>query len=220
MTYSAVVPTRSEKNLQLFLKHFLQNAHFCDEVLVLWNGSRADYTRLRYTELGQAVEMIPASGMDVYEMYNFGVRLAKNEHVLLVNDDMIVSPGFDRRAVERMGRNTVVTFTVVEPGYVDVNHKNVHLNFGFDVDDFDYEGFVKWNLKNLDNGAVEQAGLGWYMPVIFHKDMLAYVGYYPTDQPFPAPNDITLFDRVAKESPTYCKMAEAVYHFQRLSQRG
>lgn len=217
--YTAIVPTRNEKAIRLFLKHFLQNANNCGEILVFWNGSREDYRRLRYDELGMNVELIPAMEMDVYEMYNFGVRLAKHNECLLINDDMIVSRLFDGTAAELMGPGRVITFTLVEPGYVDVNHKNVHANFGLDLESFDYQAFSDWNTVNLDKGAVVQEGLGWYMPVIFPKDMLAFVGYFPTDDPFPAPNDITLFDRVAETKPKYYKVPEAVYHFQRLSQR-
>jgi predicted SAM-dependent methyltransferase len=113
----------------------------------------------------------------------------------------------------------VLTFDLVEPGYVDVNPVCRKMDFGMSMSSFDKEGFDKFALENNDFKLHEDR-LGWYMPVIFPKRLFIGLGGYCTYPPFPFPNDIIFFDLLKQqESVKFAQMSSFVYHFQRMSQR-
>jgi predicted SAM-dependent methyltransferase len=135
---------------------------------------------------------------------------------------MYVSKNFDEPWAyidenPEISTNSVVTWQLCEPGYVEVNRKNIEMNFGKTWDKFEESNFEEFNKFYTSDKPDVEVGLGWYMPVLFPKKMFIDEGMYPTDPPFPHPNDIIFFEKL--QNYHFYKIGRLVYHFQRLSQR-
>jgi hypothetical protein len=218
--YTAVFPTRSIGNLEHCVNSLIKNSRNLSEVIIIWDGSNNLLAQLpKFESTNVSVHYFPNSGLDVYGMFNYGALLCKTDYMLLVNDDMYFPSGWDQNL--QLSSDLVVTFVVVEPGWVQVNKINVLRAFGFTWDDFKLEEFEKYVSKYKKRGAKSNGKIGWYMPVIFPKALFMEAGQYPTEPPFPqAPNDITFFEKLQTiPKVKFVQVNSPVYHFQRLSQR-
>lgn len=147
---------------------------------------------------------------DVYAAYNDGAFNAKNDIILLLNDDMFVSPGWDELYIKYCEPKTVVTGYLIESGRIPVASQNISYNCGTTLETFDYQKFIDFSLT-LNNPEVRN-DLGWYMPVAFHKSTFIN---YPNDIKYPHPNDITLIkDLLPQMGYRYLQVASYVYHLQ------
>lgn len=238
--YTAVVATNDLDRCKFTVGHILANSAHCREVVISWNGSATGYMGLiKFAgEMARkfTVPVMPVAcyGREVYGMYNLGVSTATSEFVLLINDDMYVPPSWDfalgyLHEIPKVDPNdAVVTFQLVEPGYVDVNKVNIRRNFGETIAEFDKAAFDKFaseiepslECKQAYNAETNEISLGWYMPVIFPKGLFNSRGQYATFPPFPYPHDLALFENLKKDDTViFVKLTSRVYHFQRLSQR-
>jgi hypothetical protein len=218
--YTAIFPTRSISNLEHCVRSLINNSKALSEVIVVWDGNKKQFSELPSFPAGKAnVRYVQNPGYDVYGMFNYGASLCKTEFMLLVNDDMYFPVDWDQNL--DLQKETVVTFLVVEPGYVPVNEKNIKQDFGFSWEDFEQEDFERFAKKYIAQGSVDVDKIGWYMPVVFPKTLFMEAGQYPTEPPFPkAANDIIFFEKL-KSLPNvkFVQVLNPVYHFQRLSQR-
>jgi hypothetical protein len=217
---TAIFPTRCLSNLEHCVKSLLTNSNTLCEIIIIWDGSRKQFAELPTFPVGKMiVRYVQNPGYDVYGMFNYGASLCKTEFMLLVNDDMYFPANWDQNLV--FHEETVVTFLVVEPGYVPVNEKNMQQDFGFSWKEFKQVDFERFVGDYKEKGSVRIDKIGWYMPVIFPKTLFMKAGQYPTEPPFPkAPNDIRFFEKL-KSLPNvkFMQVLSPVYHFQRLSQR-
>lgn len=226
MKYSAVIVTNSVERTIFTATHLMSNSERLGQLIVVCDmeqevihkivNALSIQCRNRQVILNVRVGTV----REVYTMFNEGLSIARFEHVLLLNDDMYMCQRWDSAITAmNIGPTDIVTFNVVEPGYVAVNNRNIEKNFGMMLEEFKQEEFENWVFQNeLSSGMVD--GLGWLMPVLFPKGLFERHGGYPTVRPFPFPNDITFFDKLHadptvrfRKYPAYC------YHFQRLSQR-
>jgi hypothetical protein len=218
--YTAIFPTRSIINLEHCVRSLLTNSKALSEVIVVWDGSKKQFAELpSFPGNKTIVRYVQNPGYDVYGMFNYGASLSKTEFMLLVNDDMYFPANWDQNL--EFHEETVVTFLVVEPGYVQVNEKNMQQNFGFNWKEFEQADFERFAGDYKEKGSIRIGKIGWYIPVICSKALFMKAGQYPTEPPFPkAPNDIRFFERL-KSLPnvTFVQVLSPVYHFQRLSQR-
>jgi len=216
-TYTAIFPTRSKENLRNCVKSLLKNSRHLDSIIVIWDGSKESFNDLPNFHTSK-VHYIQNTGLDVYGMFNYGVKIAETDYVLLVNDDMYFPSDWDSKLP--LKRNTVVTFLVVEPGYVPVNGKNITHNFGFTWESFQLEEFEKFGCDFREKGQILNGETGWYMPVVFPWKLFVDAGQYPVEPRFPFPNDIKFFDKLKSTiGVDFLQIMSPVYHFQRLSQR-
>jgi len=203
---TAVIPSKDKDAIEFCVKNLKENSTSVDEIIVLWNGKdKPDFP------------VLDVHGMDVYAMFNLGAKVASSEYVLFANDDMYFPPKWDAFLEDFYvdDGQAPMTFTVVEPGIVDVSHKNILKDFGRTLETFKKEEFDKY----ADEPVSTSNELGWYMPVIFHKSTFNEFGYYPTEMPFPHPNDIIYFEMLSANGIGFYKASQKIYHFQRLSQR-
>jgi len=148
--------------------------------------------------------------VDVYDAYNKGALSAKNDIVVLLNDDMFVSPNWDELYVKHCKPKTAVTGYLVESGRIPVATQNIMYNCGTTLETFDYDRFIEF-INTLDSEEVKN-GLGWYMPVAFHKSTFVC---YPNEIKYPHPNDITLFhDILPIMNFEFLQVASYMYHLQ------
>jgi len=153
---------------------------------------------------------------DVYSAYNQGVLKANCDVVILLNDDMFVSPGWDVPFFEHCKQNTVVTGYLVESGRIPVNDRNIEYNCGITPETFDYEKFNTFVSQNITKvPEIIHNCKGWYMPVAFHKKTFVE---YPNEIKYPHPNDIDLFENILpKLNFNFIKVNSFVYHLQNYS---
>jgi len=232
MRYSAIIPSKNEEILEFCVRNLIRHSRYLYEIVVIWDGDDLEYKKIcdnLQLEFGDKVALWiiqNSSKLDVYGMFNYGVSFSRNDndHVLLINDDMYVPPEWDillkyiseAYNTEKM----VITFDVVEPGYVDVNERNIKREFGTELKLFKESEFNEFARSQSDELHFWINKIGWYMPVIFPKNLFNESGQYPTYPSFPFPNDIVLFDKLKQDdSIQFIKINKKVYHFQRLSQR-
>ena len=229
--YSAVIPSKDIKSVVFTTNNLITNSCYLDEILIYWNGDPMDRMAVNtelaknsiFNKRGVVIQVIPASGVEVYTMFNQGVIEAKNEFVLLINDDMYCPPDWDKYFTELWKdpialHRGVVTFQLVESGFVPVNEINIHKDFVKTIEEFRVGEFDEYASKYGRD--IIGSGLGWFMPVLFPRQLFIENGCYPTLPPFPYPNDRVFFDKLKQTiGVEFWKVNSPIYHFQRLSQR-
>ena len=164
----------------------------------------------------ELIEIIDST--DVYKAFNDGVEKSSSDIVILMNDDMFVSLGWDINFVKYTKDKNICTGYLIEPGVIPVSSKNIQIDFGSSVEEFEENSFNDWVAKNKNKFAEKIDGeKGWYMPISFDKN---YWVPYPNDIKFPHPNDITLVDDILPSlNYTFSKVNSFVYHLQNYSKR-
>jgi predicted SAM-dependent methyltransferase len=228
-SYTAVVPSKDIENIKFSVTYLAEHSCNCKEIIVIWDGLLKDgkyiqdildllttrYSHIKFNMIWNKCEN------DVYGMFNRGAFCATQDYVMLFNDDMYFPKNWDY-ALSVLDNppykpsESVITFQLVEPGFVDVNEKNIHKDFGRTLKSFDKVGFDEYS----ETDQSIEVGLGWFMPVIFPKTLFIRTGGYPIKPPFPHPNDVIYFSSLNKLSEIiWLKCDSRIYHFQRLSQR-
>jgi glycosyltransferase involved in cell wall biosynthesis len=116
----------------------------------------------------------------VYEAYNFGVSQSKGDLVLLVNSDMVLSPGWLEKILKHWSGNSIVSTNLVErhhPKYGTFPNA-IEKNFGTNPRNFDFdswEGFCRDN----PTGTVSTQTCMPYMPALFKREWFEVFGGYP-----------------------------------------
>ncbi|MFH1561478.1 MAG: glycosyltransferase family 2 protein [Patescibacteria group bacterium] len=105
MKISAVVLTRNEERN---IRRCLESLSWCDEIIVIDDFS-TDQTVSLAKEGGAQVHQKELAG-DFASQRNFGLERAKNEWVLFVDADEIVSPSLSQEIVRRIREKGVVGF--------------------------------------------------------------------------------------------------------------
>ncbi len=155
---------------------------------------------------------------DVYYAFNKGVYQSKFDKVILLNDDMIVSKGWDYTLLKYNNWETVTTGYVVEPN-PGTNYRpngelieKIQLDCGNTIDTFDYDKFQNFVNSQTVPDAIADAK-GWYMPICFDKK--SFVSY-PNKVKFPfEQNDVLLIDYILPNlGYKFAKVNSFVYHLQ------
>lgn len=116
----------------------------------------------------------------VYEAYNFGVFKSSTDLILLLNSDMVMSPGWLPRLLDLVTQNTVLSPTLVErrhpkfgtyPGAVEAN-------FGSSFQNFDWRGWEKFTALARQAEVVDKSELP-YMPSLVRKAWFENLGGFP-----------------------------------------
>jgi hypothetical protein len=116
----------------------------------------------------------------VYAAYNFGIEQCTTEKVVLINSDMIFSPGWLTSLLKLENGRCVVSPTLVERNHprFGVFPSAVEQNFGRSFRSFKskkWETFLR--SQNLGNDTASEGGS--YMPALFHTNWFKRFGYYP-----------------------------------------
>jgi hypothetical protein len=192
--FSIVIPYLSSSKTIAKCKHFLEK-----------------YTTNEY----ELVEIVDST--DVYDAFNSGVYAATSDKVILLNDDMYVSPGWDELYIKYHEPNLILTGFLVEPGFVPVASENICENFGMDPDSFDEDGFVSFAKQFSENDEITYDAKGWFMPIMFNKNTFIP---YPNEIKYPYPNDITLIKEILPANNfKFAQVNSIVYHLQNFSNR-
>ena len=220
--YTAIFPTNSVINLENCVNSLLTNSKKLESIIVIWDGDHDSFSsfakipknrdkRVKYIEN-------PGPHADVYGMYNFGASSSLSEFVLFVNDDMYFPRNWDENIL--FERNSIITFVLVEPGFVKPSEKVILHSFGLDWNTFKKEEFETFAQNFPMRDKIKNDELGWYMPVLFSKSLFFEAGQYPNESPFPHPNDAIFFKKLRNNNNIkFIQVNSPIYHFQSLSQR-
>ena len=159
---------------------------------------------------------------DVYYAYNYGVYHAKYDNVILINDDMIVSEGWDISFMKYTQPDIILTGHVIEPdpgimisGYqgAEVSKQNIKLDCGNTIDKFNYNKFVQYIDTRSDIPEIVVDARGWYMPVCVNKKTFVS---YPNIKKFPfEANDIVWIEAILPHVGfKFALVKSFFYHFQ------
>ena len=172
---------------------------------------------LRENTVNPTREIVVAEQGDPYKMWNRYTRAALYEHVVFLNNDMMVAPGWDVAMQKHAGDGKIVMNYLVEPGVVSVDGRNIPKDFGRLPDAFrraEFEAFAKDREKDLPE---VMEGMGWYMPCLFTKSYFLEMGGYPTAMAFPHHNDVLFWQHCASRGARFVKARSFTYHLQGLS---
>ena len=159
---------------------------------------------------------------DVYYAYNYGVYHAKYDNVILMNDDMIVSEGWDIPFMKYAEPDVILTGHVIEPdpGILvsgkegeEVYTQNIKLDCGDSIDKFDYNKFVDYVATRDDLPEIIPNHSGWYMPTYVNKKTFVS---YPNIKKFPIEaNDVVWRDAILPYLGFKFGLVKSFfYHFQ------
>jgi len=110
------------------------------------------------TLYGDTVEIIVEENDNVTlgENYNNAVARATGEKIILLHNDMILSPGFVEQMDKHIQHNRITTYTRVEPPiFNDIYPGKVLLDCGIELENFDHNKFVNHKLEYdlIDGGS-------------------------------------------------------------------
>ena len=158
---------------------------------------------------------------DVYYAFNEGVYKCKYDTVVLLNDDMIVSRGWDALIPTYAAPDKIITGCVVErkPGRLMYGPSCIEYDCG-DENNFDQDKFEKFAVEyGKDMPDYLPNASGWYMPLIVNKKTFVT---YPNIGKFPyCANDMLLFEMLSKIDNGYKfgVIKSCFYHFSHTSSR-
>ena len=86
--------------------------------------------------------------------YNKAVAKANGEKIILLHNDMIIKSGFIETMDRHITKGRITTYTRVEPPiYLDTYPGKILLDCGSDLESFNREKFINFNIEEkLDNG--------------------------------------------------------------------
>ncbi len=173
--FSILLPTWNNLGyLQLCLKSILQHSSLEHEIIVLVNDG-SDGTK-EWVEQQQGLKYIHFNGnVGICIAVNKGAQYATHEHLLYLNDDMYVLPGWDTALmndIKSIGHHKFfISSTMIEPTDTG-NNCVVVKDFGNDLTSFKEEELLN-TYETLDK--YDWNGATW-PPNVIHKDMWNLVG--------------------------------------------
>lgn len=139
---------------------------------------RLDNPFLSETELEELGYAWPAYMNRVYRGYNYAIKKAKNEIVVLINSDMKFSHNWLENLLKHLSKNTFVTSQLVEHSLIrgDVFPGAYNRYFGYSPNSFFEDGFIEFS-NDIAKDSVRNGGA--YMPCAFFKSNIEKIDYYP-----------------------------------------
>lgn len=121
------------------------------------NRNYTDNLLLNIKDLyGDTVEVIVEENDNVSlgHNYNNAVKRATSDKIILLHNDMILSPGFIETMDKHITKNRITTYTRIEPPmFNDTYPGKILLDCGTELDNFDHNKFVNHKLEyELING--------------------------------------------------------------------
>lgn len=173
---SLIIPTyRNPKYLDICLKSALEGQDNENEIIVVVDGY-VDESQEILDKYSDRISVLPLEQNQGMQMAtNLGVYNAKNTKICIINDDNVVCRGWDTLIEEELKKGEVLTINQIEPTGPGIFNFPVK-DFGL-VDDFDYEGYLKYNEEISSDKFTEDGGI---FPFAMFKTDYMMVGGFDT----------------------------------------
>ena len=147
-------------------------------------------------------------------MFDKGIEMARTEIIFAFHADMVAAPNLDVHILKHLKKGTVVSATRVEPPLHPDGPEKMLVDFGIEVEDFDYDKFCNWTLKEYQPKHNKLVTEGIFAPWCMYKeDFLAIGGHDELFAP-QSKEDSDLFNRFVLNGYKVLQTWEGlVYHF-------
>lgn len=162
---------------------------------------------------------------NVYRAWNYGIKQAKGDYIVLLNSDMAFSPNWYENLFVKLRYNNCVCSRLVESTRYPSGQYGIGMNFGMKINEYNEEGFLNY-VNEISENRVDNGGL--YMPLLIRKNDIERVGMYPEGNLVPGTENVYAKQGEACISGDYVLMRRLeglgiiqqtvfnsiVYHFQ------
>ena len=173
---SLIIPTyRNPKYLDICLKSAIEGQNNVNEIIVAVDGyvDESKQVLAKYKDSIQVLLLEENRGMQT--ALNLGVYNASNAKICIINDDNVLCKGWDTLIEENLFPFQVLTINQIEPTGPGIFNFPV-MDFG-SVEEFDYEGYLKYNEEISSDKFTEDGGI---FPFAMFKTDYMMVGGFDT----------------------------------------
>ena len=166
--------------LQAALKSIDEHATIVNDVII-WNDGSTDGTNEyldNVQEFNFDVQVLNNNeiGKGLCTATNESFKVAKNEWVFLMHDDMIAGPNFDTNLTSCVKNiNSVISNKCIEPGLIPVSKQFIEFNCGGTIDEFDNEKFLT-KIKEIQDEKPDCTMDEIGYPILISKTLFENIG--------------------------------------------
>ena len=173
---SLIIPTyRNPSYLDICLKSAIEGQTVNNEIIVIVDGY-VDESQTILDKYKGKIKVLPLDENRGMQMaLNLGVYNATNAKICIINDDNVLCKGWDTLIEENLFPFQVLTINQIEPTGPGVFNFPVK-DFG-SVEEFDYEGYLKYNEEISSDKFTEDGGI---FPFAMFKTDYMMVGGFDT----------------------------------------
>ena len=208
-----VIPSRNNLEfLQLAYKS-IRNLETKHEVLVL-NDASTDGTQ-EWIQAQKDLDLITYHNpgperIGIVGMFDKGIEMARTDIIMAFHADMVACKDLDKNILKHLKPQTVISATRVEPPLHPDGPEKILMNFGIEVDEFNFETWYRESEKLKEDRTTEGIFAPWCM---YKEDFLAIGGHDELFAP-QSKEDSDLFNRFVLNSYRVLQSWDGlVYHF-------
>ena len=173
---SLIIPTyKNPKYLDICLKSAIEGQSNKNEIIVAVDGFISESRSVldKYKDNIKILDLGHNQGMQ--QALNLGVYNASNETICIINDDNVLSKGWDTTINNDLNKGEVLTINQIEPTGPGIFNFPVK-DFG-GVDNFDYDGYLKYEQQISKDKSTDDGGI---FPFAMSKKDYMIVGGFDT----------------------------------------
>ncbi len=214
-----VIPSRNNLEFLQLAYDSIRRLDTKHEVLVLNDASTDGTTEWIASQQVQDEYLITYHNpgperIGIVGMFDKGIEMANTDIIMAYHADMVAGPDLDKHILKHLKRGKVISATRVEPPLHPDGPEKMLVNFGIEVEEFEYEKFANWvnNEYKPKHGKTETEGIfaPWCM---YREDFLAIGGHDELFAP-QSKEDSDLFNRFILNGYKVIQTWEGlVYHF-------
>lgn len=174
---SLVIPTyRNQKYLDICLRSAIENQYYKNEIIVVVDGHMEESEEVlnKWKDSIHILDLVENQGMQ--QALNLGVYNANNSTICIINDDNVLAKDWDLEIERVFVPEKVMTVNQIEPNGPSIFKFKIY-NFGKNVDEFDYEKFIKEEPNYRENNITPDGGI---FPFVISKKNYMKVGGFDT----------------------------------------
>ena len=214
-----VIPSRNNLEFLQLAYDSIRRLDTKHEILVLNDASTDGTTEWVSSQQVQDEYLITHHNpgperIGIVGMFDKGIEMARTDIIMAYHADMVAGPDLDKHILKHLERGKVISATRVEPPLHPDGPEKMLMNFGIEVNEFDFNKFNNWVINEYQpkHGKTETEGIfaPWCM---YREDFLAIGGHDELFAP-QSKEDSDLFNRFVLNGYKIIQTWEGlVYHF-------